>query len=156
MIINVDEWFELFCKTNNLELPTRPSDNVGLAKMRIMFQQIKEKEHYVERYKNILCYPLQEFSKLKSPIFDFLYERSTGYVMVNIDPMMRHENTCAMIYSALTNTNEEYYKAAEGYCDKFGFFLSSVNYQNTIYIGDNFTLTPQEKLVFKHYTIERM
>lgn len=116
------------------------------------------------RGKHTLVYSLPEFSKfLKegSELTDFIYVRCTGSVIVNIrGTSLTHETLVSQIMTCIDDRLDgfDYDENAEIFYKGHGFTLSSVRGYGppSIYIGEDFVFTAEEKLVFSKFNFHRI
>jgi hypothetical protein len=163
MPIRLKPWFKKFCNVHGLDPKGKARDNKGVYGLRKMINDSFKSDE--ENYYKVSCFSLDEWHKyLKEhagdrfgAFDDFLYEKATGYVLCNLNAytVISHEVMAGCIVNAIEKTREPEGEAAETFSEKYGFLVSSVGDPNRIYIGDDYKLSPEEKLVFKTFKFIR-
>jgi hypothetical protein len=172
MSLQLHEWLNEFIAAHGLDADVENTRNEGLYVLNHLIND--EREGYYQRsYGNVKCMTLSEFTAydhtarniIYTPelneedyqLTDFLYERKSGYVIINLrfNSSLPHENMMGMLYNAIEHKDLNMPEGAEAYIDKYGFSLSSVSYFRNILLGDNFVLNAQEKAAFSSYNFER-
>jgi hypothetical protein len=172
MALQLHEWLKVFAKAHGLDTDFENTKNEGMF---VLNSLIRDERNgcYAKDYHNVKCMPLQEFVAYDAtvrniiyqteldeedyPLTDFLYERKSGYVIINLrfNSSMSHENFMGWLYNAIENIWLPEPKGADLYIDKYGFSLSSTSYHRAIPIGENFVLNAREKAAFNTYTFVR-
>jgi hypothetical protein len=176
MSLQLHEWLNEFIAAHGLDTDVENTSNEGLYVLSALINDERENDYektYRKTYADVKCMTLAEFAKYdhtaRNIVFtpelneedyqltDFLYERKSGYVIINLrfNSSLPHENMMGMLYNAIEHKNLNMPEGAEAYIEKYGFSLSSVSYFRNILLGDSFVLNAQEKAAFSSYNFER-
>lgn len=165
--LKLHEWFELFADAYGID---RTEDFERGEGAFLLNSQIESEISgvYKNVYHKIHCMTLIEFHEYfkninrANPLTDFVYDFKTGYVLINfrMNSSICHEIFVGCMYKAITNAGDaiNYERASELYCDKYGFFKSSVTgYGKWTWttIGNNLKLPSDAKIVFKDWELRR-
>jgi hypothetical protein len=165
MALQLHEWLDKFIEAHGLDTDIENTENVELYVLHSIISD-ELTGIYKNRYPNVKCLTLKEWiaydKKTRDtyeaePLTDFIYERKSGYVLINLrfNSSLPHENLMAYMHNAIEGKHMREPDGAEAFIDKYGFSLSSTSYHRTISLGENFTLTAQEKVAFSAYNFVR-
>lgn len=159
MALQLHEWLDKFIEAHDLDKDIANTNNDGLFILHDLIHEERESYTYKKNYPNVKCLTLKEFTAYpKEELTDFLYERKTGYVIINLryNSSFPHENLMSYLYNAIENKDLNVEQGAEAYIDKYGFSLSSVSYHKNILLDENFILNALEKSAFYSYNFDRI
>lgn len=165
MSIQLHTWFDLFREAyklpNTIENQPSKNENMGIYLMNYLIDDAKTSLIYKNSYNNVMALKLAEFhlywNKTKKELTDLVYDKKTGYVLINFryNSSIVHEHFVGYMYNAITNQDLMPEAASELYIDHYGFFKSSASHGKRIIIGENLTLTADEKITFKDWNFVR-